>query len=86
MERAEILGLFRAFFASRVPPEQLEGFETLRPSDLLQSSVEAMDLIFHLEESTGVELGLAEIGPAMATKNFSALADAVHDLIQKREG
>lgn len=72
-----ILRHLYAFFAARLPAEALGRFETQKPANLLTNSMEALDLVLHLEEKLGVELPLDEIGPAVASQTFGALAGAI---------
>jgi acyl carrier protein len=84
MGRDEIMSHLRSFFAARLPAEALERFETLKPAHLMASSMEALDLVLHLEEQIGIELGLAEIGPAVASMTFAALADEIQRMVSPK--
>lgn len=81
MERDVILDHLRAYFTARLPPEMLDSFENIKPRDIISNSMEAVDLVLFMEEKTGVELGLAEIGPAVASMTFGALADEIQRMV-----
>jgi acyl carrier protein len=74
VEQEQILGLMKAYFADLHGPERVENFESLRATDLVEDSVDAMTFVMHLEEQTGRDIPLAEVGPAFAGRTFRELA------------
>lgn len=74
MEKNQILGFMKAYFADLHGPEQVEDFENLRTADLIEDSVDAVTFIMHLEDKTGRDIPLAEVGPGLTGMTFKELA------------
>jgi acyl carrier protein len=74
MEQDKILSCMKAYFAELYRPEQVENFETLRPVDLIEDSVDAVTFIMHLEDKTGRDIPLAKVGPRFNHLTFKELA------------
>jgi acyl carrier protein len=49
--------------------------ETLRASDVIQQSLELVELVLHLEEKLGIEININELGENLIVQNFGELAN-----------
>ncbi|MFZ0505218.1 MAG: hypothetical protein WAM44_15980, partial [Chthoniobacterales bacterium] len=49
--------------------------ETLRAGDVIQQSLELVELVLHLEEKLGIEININELGESLVVQNFGNLAD-----------
>ncbi len=74
MDRDQIIALMKAYFTDQLGPEAVEGFETLHASDLIEDSVDAVTFVMYLEEKTGQDIPMAEVGPALTGLTFQELA------------
>jgi acyl carrier protein len=74
MERNQILSVMKAYFADLHGPEKVEDFETLRAGDLIEDSVDAVTFIMHLEDQTGRNIPISEVGTAFNSLTFKDLA------------
>lgn len=74
MEQDQIIGLMKAYFSEQYGPDQVENFESLKASDLIEDSVDAVTFVMHMEDRTGKDIPLAQIGPAMTGLTFRQLA------------
>jgi acyl carrier protein len=77
MDRDEVLEKMRVYFERKQPPDVLATFATQPAKALLPDSLDVVDFILHLEEATGVEIDINEVGEALMNKNFGELADEV---------
>jgi len=77
MEPNAVLERMRAYFERKQPPEVLATFGTQSPKALLPDSLDVVDFILYLEEVTGCEIDINEVGEALMNKNFDELADEV---------
>ena len=59
--------LFRSITVDRL--------ETLRAGDVIQQSLELVELVLHLEEELGIEININELGENLVVQNFGVLAD-----------
>jgi acyl carrier protein len=49
--------------------------ETLHAGDVIQQSLELVELVLHLEEKLGIEININELGENLIVQNFGELAN-----------
>jgi acyl carrier protein len=74
MEQDKILSIMKAYFTDLHGPELVENFEAIRAADLIGDSVDAVTFVMHLEDKTGRDIPLAEVGPKFNSLTFKELA------------
>jgi acyl carrier protein len=74
MKQDQILVVMKEYFADLHGPEKVEGFETLRAADLIEDSVDAVTFIMHLEDKTGRDIPMSEVGAGFTGMTFKELA------------
>jgi acyl carrier protein len=74
MAQDQILSIMKAYFADLHGPERVENFEALRAADLIEDSVDAVTFVMHLEDQTGRDIPMAQIGPGFTGLTFKELA------------
>ena len=77
MDRDAVLEKMRVYFERKQPPDVLATFGTQSPKALLPDSLDVVDFILYLEEATGCEIDVNEVGEALMNKNFGELAEEV---------
>jgi acyl carrier protein len=75
IERQAVLDAIREFVTAHFPAVSVEHLETLRAGDVIQQSLELVELVLHLEERLGVEININELGENLVIQNFGGLAD-----------
>ena len=75
IDRQAVLEAIREFVAAHFPTISVERLETLRAGDVIQQSLELVELVLHLEEKLGIEININEIGENLIVQNFGSLAD-----------
>ena len=84
MDRDAVLDKMRAYFEKKQPPEVLATFGTQPAKALLPDSLDVVDFILYIEEATGCEIDINEVGEALMNKNFDELADEVSRRLASR--
>jgi acyl carrier protein len=75
IDRQAVLEAIREFVAAHFPTISVERLETLRAGDVIQQSLELVELVLHLEEKLGIEININELGENLVVQNFGTLAD-----------
>lgn len=75
IDRQAVLDAIREFVAAHFPTISVDRLETLRAGDVIQQSLELVELVLHLEEKLGIEVNINEIGENLIVQNFGSLAD-----------
>jgi acyl carrier protein len=75
IDRQVVLDAIREFVAAHFPTISVDRLETLRAGDVIQQSLELVELVLHLEEKLGIEININEIGENLIVQNFGSLAD-----------
>ena len=75
IDREAVLEAIREFVAAHFPTISVERLETLRAGDVIQQSLELVELVLHLEEKLGIEININELGENLVVQNFGTLAD-----------
>jgi acyl carrier protein len=85
IDRQAVLEAIREFVAAHFPTISVDRLETLRAGDVIQQSLELVELVLHLEEKLGIEVNINEIGENLIVQNFGSLADElVKSEVEKR--
>jgi len=74
MEQDKILSFMKAYFADLHGPEAVKDFETLRAAELIEDSVDAVTFIMYLEQKTGRDIPMSEVGAGFTSLSFKELA------------
>lgn len=74
MEREQILGMMKEYFADLRGPEELENFETLKAADLIEDSLDAVTFVMHLEDKMGLDIPMAQVATGLTGMTFEELA------------
>ena len=77
MDRDAVLEKMRAYFERKQPPDVLATFGSQSPKALLPDSLDVVDFILYIEEATGCEIDINEVGESLMSKNFGELAEEV---------
>jgi acyl carrier protein len=86
IDRQAVLDAIRQFVAEHFPTVPLDRLETLRAGDVIQQSLELVELVLHLEEKLGIEININELGENLIVQNFGELAnELVRSEAAKRE-
>jgi acyl carrier protein len=83
VEQEQILSLMKAYFADQFGPELVENFESLRASQLIEDSVDAITFVMYLEDKTDRDIPLAKLGPAITGLTFQELATELCQLVNE---
>ena len=75
IDRQAVLDAIKEFVTEHFPAVSVDRLETLRASDVIQQSLELVELVLHLEEKLGIEVNINELGESLVVQNFGALAD-----------
>jgi acyl carrier protein len=75
IERQAVLDAIKEFVAAHFRAVPLDRLETLRAGDVIQQSLELVELVLHLEDRLGIEININEIGENLIVQNFGNLAD-----------
>ncbi|MBV8815668.1 MAG: hypothetical protein JO271_14350 [Verrucomicrobia bacterium] len=75
IDRQAVLEAIKEFVLAHFPSVPVDRLETLRAGDVVQQSLELVELILHLEEKLGIEVNINELGENLITENFGVLAD-----------
>jgi len=75
IDRQAVLEAIQEFVLAHFPSVPVDRLETLRAGDVVQQSLELVELILHLEEKLGIEVNINELGENLITENFGVLAD-----------
>jgi acyl carrier protein len=75
IDRQAVLEAIKEFVTAHFPSVPVDRLETLRAGDVVQQSLELVELILHLEEKLGIEVNINELGENLITENFGVLAD-----------
>jgi acyl carrier protein len=75
IDRQAVLDAIRQFVTAHFPEVPIDHLETLRASDVIQQSLELVELVLHLEEKLGIEININELGENLVVQNFGDLAD-----------
>jgi acyl carrier protein len=75
IDRQAVLDAIREFVAAHFPTISVDHLETLRAGDVIQQSLELVELVLHLEEKLDIEININEIGENLIVQNFGSLAD-----------
>jgi acyl carrier protein len=85
IDRQAVLDAIREFVTAHFPAITLDRLETLRAGDVIQQSLELVELVLHLEEELGIEININELGENLVVQNFGALADELVKSERKKE-
>jgi acyl carrier protein len=69
-----VLDIMKAYLADDQPDKPLDNFAQRLPTEYLEDSVDVLTFVMHLEEKLGIDIKLAQVGPALAQKTFQELA------------
>jgi acyl carrier protein len=69
-----VLEVMKAYVADDQPDKPLDNFAQRLPTEYLEDSVDVLTFVMHLEEKLGIDIKLAQVGPALAQKTFQELA------------
>jgi len=75
IDRQAVLDAIRQFVADHFPAVPVDNLETLRAGDVIQQSLELVELVLHLEETLGIEININELGENLIVQNFGELAN-----------
>jgi acyl carrier protein len=75
IDRQAVLDAIRGFVTAHFPAITVDRLETLRAGDVIQQSLELVELVLHLEEELGIEININELGENLVVQNFGVLAD-----------
>ncbi|MBV9874025.1 MAG: hypothetical protein JO025_04800 [Verrucomicrobia bacterium] len=75
IDRQAVLDAIRQFVADHFPTVSVDHLETLRAGDVIQQSLELVELVLHLEEKLGIEININELGENLIVQNFGELAN-----------
>jgi acyl carrier protein len=75
IERQAVLDAIKEFVTAHFPATSVDHLETLRASDVIQQSLELVELVLHLEDKLGIEININELGENLVLQNFGGLAD-----------
>jgi acyl carrier protein len=75
INRQAVLEAIKEFVTAHFPTMPVDRLETMRAGDVVQQSLELVELVLHLEEKLGIEVNINELGENLITENFGALAD-----------
>ena len=75
IDRQAVLDAIRGFVTAHFPAITVDRLETLRAGDVIQQSLELVELVLHLEETLGIEININELGENLVVQNFGVLAD-----------
>jgi acyl carrier protein len=86
IDRQTVLDAIRQFVTEHFPTVPVGQLETLRAGDVIQQSLELVELVLTLEEELGIEININELGENLILQNFGELADElVRSEVGKRE-
>jgi acyl carrier protein len=86
IDRQAVLDAIKQFVMAHFPAVAVDRLETLHAGDVIQQSLELVELVLHLEEKLGIEININELGENLVVQNFGALADElVRSEMAKRE-
>jgi acyl carrier protein len=74
VDQAVVLNEMKQFFEDREDADTLKDFSQLPAKQLLQESIDVVELIVHLEDKLNIRINSNEFGPAMANMTFGELA------------
>lgn len=77
MTSDDALQTMQRYFAGKAPPEVLERFDETPARNLLKESLDVVDFIVYLEEESGREVDIQEVGEALVGMTFRELADYI---------
>jgi acyl carrier protein len=83
IERESVLDAIREFVTAHFPAIPIDRLESLRAGDVIQQSLELVELVLHLEEKLGIEININELGENLVVQNFGDLAD---ELVRSEAG
>jgi acyl carrier protein len=86
MDANSILGIMKAYFVGKHPPEDLESFGDKMPRSLMKDSFQVVDFIVCLEEKTGCHIDIAQVGQEMMDKTFAQIAAALAARLSQSAG
>lgn len=75
IDRQAVLDAIREFVTDHFPTVPVDRLETLRAGDVIQQSLELVELVLHLEEKLGIEININELGENLIMQNFGELAN-----------
>jgi len=75
IDRQAVLDAIKEFVTEHFPAVPVDHLETLRAGDVIQQSLELVELVLHLEEKVGIEININELGENLVVQNFGGLAD-----------
>jgi acyl carrier protein len=75
IDRQAVLDAIRQFVTVHFPTVPVDRLETLRASDVIQQSLELVELVLHLEDKLGIEININELGENLVVQNFGDLAN-----------
>ena len=75
IDRQAVLNAIRQFVTDHFPTVPVDHLETLRAGDVIQQSLELVELVLHLEDELGIEININELGENLIVQNFGELAD-----------
>jgi acyl carrier protein len=82
IDRQAVLEAVKEFVTAHFPSVPIDRVEKLRAGDVIQQSLELVELVLHLEDKLGIEVNINEIGEHLITESFGALAD---ELVRSQE-
>jgi acyl carrier protein len=75
IDRQAVLDVIRQFVTEHFPTVSVDHLETMHAGDVIQQSLELVELVLHLEEELGIEININELGENLILQNFGELAN-----------
>jgi hypothetical protein len=86
LDQAKIMDVAKSYFSAQKPREDFGDLETRVVTEVLSSSLDAIEFLMHLEEALEVEeMDLEVLGPVFGRQiTFEELAQVVADYLEAR--
>ena len=75
IDRKAVLDAIKEFVTAHFPAVPIDQLEALRAGDVIQQSLELVELVLHLEDRLGIEININELGENLIVEDFGSLAD-----------
>jgi acyl carrier protein len=80
LDREAVLAAITEFVAEHFPEVPAGLVERYTASELIQQSLELVELVLHLEDRLGIEVNINGLGEDLITSTFGHLADRIATL------
>ncbi len=78
MQQEQILAIMKAYFADLHGPEALADFQTTIAVELIEDDVDAVTIVMHLEDETGLDIPMAQVAAGFTGQRFQEQARRLH--------